>query len=555
MRGETLKPIDIRPADLETVRRVLREYVPELEVWAFGSRVSWTARDASDLDIVLLTSKPLDALRLAEMREAFSLSDLPFGVDIVDWASVSDNFRRIIEQYYVVLIRQNEKNKARLVLVDKWREGALGDYVTINSPTYSPKEAWPFINYLDTGNITMNHVSKIHHLVAGRDKIPSRARRKVLPGDIVYSTVRPNQKHFGLIKYMPRNFLVSTGFAVLRGKSDVVCTDFIYWYLAQDHITEYLHSIAENSTSAYPSIKASDLEQLTLVIPPLREQRAIARILSALDERIELNRQMNKTLEEMACALFGSWFVDFDPVRAKMDGRWRRGESLPGLPAHLYDLFPDRLVDSDLGKIPKGWTTKTLNHWTSINPESWSRTNVPKEVEYVDLANTKWGVIESTQHFLWSNAPSRAKRVLRSGDTIVGTVRPANGSYSLIATDGLTGSTGFAVLRPRNPRCREFVYLAVTTVENIERLSHRADGAAYPAVQPDVVGETKVVVPRSDHDMLDHFSKTVAPLFNKAEFIKTESRNLVLLRDELLPKLISGELDTFKIARERSATQ
>ena len=87
-----------------------------------------------------------------------------------------------------------------------------------------------------------------------------------------------------------------------------------------------------------------------------------------------------------------------------------------------------------------------------LNPESWSKTNNPSSVEYVDLANTKWGVIESTQHFSWKGAPSRARRVLRPGDTIVGTVRPGNGSYSLIGDDGLTGSTGFAVLRPLHPR-------------------------------------------------------------------------------------------------------
>ena len=95
-------------------------------------------------------------------------------------------------------------------------------------------------------------------------------------------------------------------------------------------------------------------------LPPLPEQRAIAHVLGTLDDKIELNRRMNETLEEMARALFKSWFVDFDPVRAKMEGRWRRGESLPGLPADLYDLFPDRLVPSELGEIPEGWEVKTL---------------------------------------------------------------------------------------------------------------------------------------------------------------------------------------------------
>ncbi|MDW8228040.1 MAG: restriction endonuclease subunit S [Anaerolineales bacterium] len=97
------------------------------------------------------------------------------------------------------------------------------------------------------------------------------------------------------------------------------------------------------------------LRTIELPLPPLPEQRAIAHILGTLDDKIELNRRMSQTLEAMARALFKAWFVDFEPVRAKMEGRWRRGESLPGLPAELYDLFPDRLVPSELGEIPEGW--------------------------------------------------------------------------------------------------------------------------------------------------------------------------------------------------------
>ena len=147
------------------------------------------------------------------------------------------------------------------------RTTTLGDCVVVNDAAYSPKEAWLFINYLDTGNITENRISEIQHLIAGKDKIPSRARRKVQPGDIVYSTVRPNQRHFGLLKELPKNFLASTGFAVIRGKDGLARTDFIYWFLAQDHIVEHLHTIAEQSVSAYPSIRPGDIEQLKLQLP------------------------------------------------------------------------------------------------------------------------------------------------------------------------------------------------------------------------------------------------------------------------------------------------
>ena len=107
-------------------------------------------------------------------------------------------------------------------------------------------------------------------------------------------------------------------------------------------------------------VSLSDQRRMRITLPPVAEQRAIAHVLGTLDDKIELNRRMNETLEEMARALFKSWFVDFEPVRAKMEGRWRRGESLPGLPADLYDLFPDRLVPSELGEIPEGWEVKAL---------------------------------------------------------------------------------------------------------------------------------------------------------------------------------------------------
>jgi type I restriction enzyme, S subunit len=137
-------------------------------------------------------------------------------------------------------------------------------------------------------------------------------------------------------------------------------------------------------------------------------------------------------------------------------------------------------------------------------------------------------------------APSRAQRVLRPLDTIVGTVRPGNGSYALISAEGLTGSTGFAVLRPREHVAAEFVYLAATAPENIDRLAHLADGAAYPAVRPEVVVGTPVVRPRPE--ILKSFAEIAAPMLLKTAANEAESHCLSDLHDTLLPKLVSGEL-------------
>jgi type I restriction enzyme S subunit len=295
------------------------------------------------------------------------------------------------------------------------------------------------------------------------------------------------------------------------------------------------------TSGSHQRVQPSDLLKISLDIPmDLQEQRAIAHILGTLDDKIELNRRMSETLEAMARALFKAWFVDFEPVRAKMDGRWQRGQSLPGLPAHLYDLFPDHLVDSELGEIAEGWEEGTLADFSSLNPEVWTQETRPARINYVDLSNTKCGRIEAVTSYEAAEAPSRAQRVLRPGDTIVGTVRPANGSYALISEPGLTGSTGFAVLRPRTAVYAEFVYLAATAPDNIETLAHLADGAAYPAVRPQLVAATPIV--RPPDEVLVRFSQAAAPILAKIAENERESRTLAALRDALLPKLIRGEI-------------
>ena len=264
--------------------------------------------------------------------------------------------------------------------------------------------------------------------------------------------------------------------------------DFFYYLLK--YLNPNFVTIARNKqTTGLGHVTKKDLEELEVALPALTEQQAIAHVLGTLDDKIELNRRMNRTLEEMARAIFQDWFVDFGPTKAKMEGQE------PYLPLELWSLFPDQLVDSELGEIPEGWGMKPLSEFALLNPESWSKKNSPDEIEYVDLANTKWGTIESTLLMDWKSAPSRARRVLKPGDTIVGTVRPGNGSYSFVGRNGLTGSTGFAVLRPRSQQFRELVYLKATDPTNIERLTYRADGAAYRAVRPEVVAETMVFTP------------------------------------------------------------
>ena len=497
---------------------------------AFGSRATWTSKDYSDLDLAIVGSGPLDRRMLGRLKEAFEDSDLPIRVDVLDWHSISESFRTVIERDYVVV-----QEGAKPTPSNGWREVTLGECAEFNDSTYSPKEAWPVINYLDTGSISENRISEIQVLESGKDKIPSRARRKVQAGDIVYSTVRPNQKHFGLLKSVPESFLASTGFAVLRGKVGIADTGFLYWFLAQEYIVNYLHSIAENSTSAYPSIRPSDLEHLTLSLPSLPEQRAIAHVLGTLDDKIELNRRTNETLEGMARALFKSWFVDFDPVRAKMDGRWQQGESLPGLPADLYDLFPGQLVPSELGDIPEGWKIKALG-------ELFTRTNArvgDKDVPEYSCTNS--GLVPRSEVFKKKLSVSNSKnRLIRKGDFVfglsrrvlnfglmkdqVGCVSPVYRTYSVDACAVVTD------LLERIMRLRsEYFYLAVSAS------SREGQSISQDALHGLLVSLPSIAIQQDLYG-------TVQRLSLRANYLWQESTPLLTLRDTLLPMLVSGEV-------------
>lgn len=180
--------------------------------------------------------------------------------------------------------------------METWKKIRLGDACKTNTESYSTKEKWGFVNYLDTGNITNNTIDSIQFINLKNMKLPSRAKRKVRKDSIIYSTVRPNQRHFGIIKSQPENFLVSTGFAVIDVDTNILNADFLYYLLTQNTFVDNLHAVAEQSASAYPAIKPSDIENLEIEIPDLATQKKIACILSSLDRKMVKNTEINKNL-------------------------------------------------------------------------------------------------------------------------------------------------------------------------------------------------------------------------------------------------------------------
>jgi type I restriction enzyme S subunit len=280
----------------------------------------------------------------------------------------------------------------------EWREVPLGELVQNFDSRRVPlssrereKRPGPFPYYGATG--VMDYVDDFIfeglHLLVAED------------GSVETSAGKP------FLQLVDGKFWVNNHAHVLKGKSDEE-TRFLFYALSTIAIRPFM------SGSVQAKLSQGNLNKIPVPYPADENTRlAIAHILGTLDDKIELNRKQNETLEAMARALFKAWFVDFEPVRAKMEGRWQRGQSLPGLPAHLYDLFPDRLVESELGEIPEGWEVTSLSEYSSLNPESWTKRTRPKQIRYVDLSNTKWGRVESVTNYEGDDAPSRAQRVLR----------------------------------------------------------------------------------------------------------------------------------------------
>lgn len=178
----------------------------------------------------------------------------------------------------------------------EWKLIRLGDICKINKNSYSPKDNWKFVNYLDTGSLTENKITELQYINTKTDKMPSRARRKVIKNSILYSTVRPNQLHYGIIKESVDNLLVSTGFTVIDVDTNKAIPEFIYYLLIQNNTTEQLQAIAEQSVSTYPSIKPSDIENLEFKLPNLIIQSKIVSILDTIDSKICQNEKINNNL-------------------------------------------------------------------------------------------------------------------------------------------------------------------------------------------------------------------------------------------------------------------
>jgi type I restriction enzyme S subunit len=309
-----------------------------------------------------------------------------------------------------------------------------------------------------------------------------------------------------------------------------------FFYLLRYLKPNFIGIARNKQTTGLGHVTKRDLETIVVAVPDSAEQRAIAHILGTLDDKIELNRKMAATLEAMARALFRAWFVDFEPVRAKQEGRD------PGLPPHIADLFPDRLVETDKGEIPKGWAVAALPELIEVNPTRSLRKG--DMAPYLDMANmpTRGHAPDEVVE-----RPFSSGMRFINGDTLVARITPCleNGKTAFVdfLQEGQVGwgSTEYIVLRPKPPLPPEFAYcLARSPAFREFAIQSMTGTSGRQRVQADSLSH--LALPRAPTSVAEVFGRVVTPLFARSSAAVHEARTLAALRDALLPKLISGEL-------------
>ena len=396
----------------------------------------------------------------------------------------------------------------------EWKEVRLGDYIKTNETQYSIKENWENFVYLDTGSIIEGRIDKLLYFTK-EDKLPSRARRKVQHGDIIYSCVRPNQRHYGYINIPVENLLVSTGFVVISCKD--IDSKYLYYYLTQDTIINYLQNIGEQSVSTYPTIKPQDIEDIFIRIPSdIEDQRRIASILSSLDRKIELNNKINADLEEMAQAIFKNWFVDFEPFK---DGKF---------------------VDSELGMIPEGWKvgrlTEIASYMNGLAMQKFPPENNEDSLPVLKIKELGQGFCGTDSDRCSCNIKDECR--IHDGDVIF------SWSGTLLVDVWCGGDCGlnqhlFKVTSKDYPKWFYYYW----TKHHLQEFIHIAKDKAVTMghIKRGHLEEAMVAIP--DNDSMEKAHELFEPILSKMISLRLENSRLSLLRDTLLPRLMSGKLE------------
>jgi type I restriction enzyme, S subunit len=554
--SNTVPNIDIRPDHWAIVRDILARHVPDREVWAFGSRATWTAKDYSDLDLVILGDQPLPANIRAALGEDFSESDLPYKVDVVEWAGLGDGFKEIIRRDRIVVSRNpsalvreggNATRGARAAILNEratdgdvlqeadgdvwlpreWDIRPLSDFVDpdrsicygVVQPGSSAVDGIPIVrvnNFVDGGVDTADALR-----IA--PEIEAKYRRSRLQGGELLVTLVGSLGLSAIASDDLRGWNVARAVGVVPLRADVD-KQWINFVIRSKPAQDFIRIRANTTVQATFNLK--DLAELPISCPPDSVRTGACAALCSLDDKIELNRRMNVTLEAMARAIFKDWFVDFGPTRAKMEGR------APYLAPDIWSLFPDRLDDE--GK-PEGWEVSTVGDEFNLtmgqSPPGETYNETGEGLPFFQ-GRTDFGFRYPVRRKFCS-APTR---VARADDTLV-SVRAPVGDLNMAWEECCIGRGVAAVRHKRGGRSytqysMQFMQPAIARFED--------SGSVFGAINKVQFEQLPVIAPHEAN--IDQFEAIAQGLDDRIRVNTAENETLAATRDFLLPKLMSGEV-------------
>jgi type I restriction enzyme S subunit len=363
------------------------------------------------------------------------------------------------------------------------------------------------------------------------------SRHRLMTGDILFA--RRGVQATGLsaiVTSRQEGWLCGTGAILLRVTHESIDPEFLSFLMSANQSVLWLKQHAVGAVM--PNLNEGVIRQIPIKLPPLPEQRAIASVLGTLDDLIELNRETNELLEEMARALFKSWFVDFDPVRAKLEGR-----PPAGMDAATAALFPDHFQDSELGQIPKGWEVGKVSDFASLGRVAVNPGNYPSEVfDHYSLPAFDDGRVPKAEN----GASIMSNKFLVDPDAVL--LSKLNPHIPRVWLPDLRGnrrsvcSTEFMVARASSGASREYLFSIFTNPSFASIYGTLVSGTtgSHQRISPDSFIAMQIVAPPSQ--VIEAFTGMVKPMFGTIHSNIQESRDLATLRDTLLPKLLSGEV-------------
>ncbi|EQD96699.1 restriction endonuclease subunit S [Helicobacter pylori] len=384
--------------------------------------------------------------------------------------------------------------------------------IAINQNNYTKKDNYKKVCYLDTDNITNNKINTLLKIDLTKEKLPSRAKRKCSINSIIYSSVRPNQRHFGIIKEIPKNFLVSTAFIVI----DIIDLEkldpnYLYYYITQDKITHHLQRIAECGTSSYPSITPLDFLNIKIKLYPLETQQKIARTLSVLDQKIENNHKINELLHKILELLYEQYFVRFD----FLDENNKPYQTSGGKMKFSKEL--NRL-------IPNGWSVRFLNHKivSTYQPKTISKTLLNNSYSYSVYGGG--GIIGRFTEYNHEQS-----------EFIISCRGQCGISYLTLPKSWITGNA--MVIRPtKSYTSKTYLYHTIKKY----KLTNYITGSVQPQITRQNLSTMPILIPK--RKILNKWNNISSLLWNLIHNNMQSTQTLTALRDFLLPLLLKQQV-------------